>query len=103
MINPRTIHEPKPTHAGRSSESIKASDTNMPRMGTTGTQGVRNGRGTSGLRTRMIHTPRHTIVKASNVPRLTSFPRKTIGKKAARKATKQPTTIDVRYGVRKRG
>src|SRR6185437_892368 len=103
MNRPKIIHDPKPTHAGQSSESISANETNMPRIGTRGTQGVRKGRGTSGRLTRMIQTPRQTIVKARRVPRLTSFARKTIGKKAARNATKHPMTMEVRYGVRKRG
>ena len=48
--------------------SINSSGIPIPKMGTTGTSGVLNARGKSGLRTRKIQTPPETITKASSVP-----------------------------------
>ncbi len=87
----------------RGNESIKPSETPAPSSGTSGTQGVRNGRGTSGILRRRIHTPRHTMTKAERVPMLTSCASAEIGRNAAATATGIPTTIEEIQGVRNRG
>src|SRR5450432_2286459 len=63
----------------------------MPKMGTSGTRGVRNGRAISGWRQPKIHTPAHTRTKASNVPMLTISSSTLMGRDAAKMATKIPT------------
>ncbi len=75
----------------------------MPRIGTTGTNGVLNGRCKSGRRTRSTHTPAQTITNASSVPMLVISFKMPMGRMAGRKATKTPTTMDEIQGVRKRG
>src|SRR6201993_1549577 len=75
----------------------------MPMMGTNGTHGVLNGRCRLGLRRRMIHTPAHTITKASSVPMFTMSPRRLMGSDAARKATQVPTIRVEIQGVRNLG
>src|SRR4029077_3998278 len=45
--------------------NIMANEITIPRIGTSGTSGVRNGRGRSGLRRRRIHTPAQTFDRAS--------------------------------------
>ena len=85
------------------SPNMSASDTNIPMMGTKGTQGVLNGRGRSGRRTRKIQTPAETITKASSVPMLTSCPNWPMGITPPMMATKTPTMICVFQGVRNLG
>ena len=54
--------------------------------------GVRNGRGSPGSVKRKASTPRQTMAKASNVPMLTSWPRRPIGKSPASNITTVPMT-----------
>src|ERR1035438_3367563 len=82
---------------------MSENDTSTPMMGTNGTHGVLKGRGRSGSRTRRIHTPAQTIVKANRVPMLVSSARIEIGSAAASVATQSPTTMVEIHGVRKRG
>src|SRR6185312_4316466 len=82
---------------------IHQRENNTPRMGTSGTHGVLNGRGKSGLRRRSTHTPAETMANASNVPMLTMSPSSLMGSEAASKATKKPTLSVESQGVRKRG
>ena len=72
--------------------AIKANEIMMPRIGTSGTHGVRNGRCRSGRRLRSISTPAHTMTNASNVPMLTSSPRIPIGTTDAKTATNSPNS-----------
>ena len=62
-----------------------------PRMGTSGTSGVLNGRSSSGERTRSTHTPIHTVAKAASVPPETSSPNRPSGKKPAMMMAMIPT------------
>src|SRR5689334_8288883 len=80
--------------------TIIASEITIPRMGTTGTHGVLNGRSRLGSLRRITHTPAHTITNASSVPMLTISSRTLIGKEAASTATKVPTVIEEIHGVR---
>src|SRR6202050_5813607 len=82
--------------------AISPSETRTPMIGTNGTHGVLNGRGKSGRRRRRIHVPAETITKASNVPMLTSSPKMSIGRKAAKNATQVPTKMVAIHGVGKR-
>src|SRR5271170_8445550 len=70
---------------------MSPSETIMPNIGTKGTNGVLNGRTSSGRRTRRIHTPAQTITNASKVPMLTSCPKSPIGTSAPTNATHNPT------------
>src|SRR5438034_6591177 len=72
-------------------------------MGTNGTSGVLNGRFNSGCVRRRTHTPALTSAKASSVPTLVISSRICRGRSVARIATKTPTTMELIYGVRKRG
>src|SRR5882672_632185 len=83
--------------------NIIASEITIPRIGTSGTRGVRNGRGKSGLRRRRIHTPAQTMTNASNVPMLTISVSTLIGSEAASTATKMPTVRVEIQGVRNLG
>src|SRR5581483_5867677 len=82
------------TQVSQGRNTIISSDTSAPIMGTNGTHGVLNGRGMSGLRRRMSHTPMQTITNASIVPMLTSSPRIEMGMVAANSPTKMPTKMD---------
>ena len=82
---------------------MSASDTTTPMIGTNGTQGVLNGRGRSGSRTRRIHTPAQTIVKANSVPMLVSSARsRSEALPPAWRHRCRPTIVEM-YGVRNFG
>ena len=74
--------------------NICMKQTNAPRRGTNGTQGVLNGRGASGSVFRIIKMPIQTIIKASNVPMDTSSPKSPMGNMPAINAVKK-TVISV--------
>ena len=75
----------------------------MPRIGTSGTNGVRNGRRRPGLVRRMTSTAAHTMTKAISVPMFTRSARILSGKSAATAATSTPVRMVALCGVRKRG
>src|SRR5471032_1109185 len=81
------------------SEYIIAKFQTMPRMGTSGTSGVLNGRGASGFFTRITHTPAHTITNANSVPMLVIWPTMLSGRKAENGATKKKNSMFERHGV----
>src|SRR5579863_1091789 len=83
--------------------AIIPKEISAPRIGTAGTHGVLKGRWRFGRRTRSRQTPMQTITNASRVPMFTSSDRSLIVSTEAKKAAKQPTTIEVIHGVRKRG
>ncbi len=89
-------------HVTRVRLNIMANEITIPRIGTRGTIGVRNGRASSGLRRRRIHTPAQTMTKASKVPMLTISVSTSIGRDAASTATNMPTVSVEIQGVRKR-
>src|SRR5437016_1775139 len=74
------------------SENISRRQRAMPRIGTKGTSGQRNGRATSGWRRRMMSTAAQTITNASNVPMLVNSARILSGMSAPI----SPTTVPVR-------
>src|SRR5918997_1644178 len=79
-----------------------ASDS-APAGATNQTNGVLKGRRRLGSRIRSTNTPVQTITNASSVPIDTSLAASRTGRIAAGIATASPVTIEVMYGVRKRG
>src|SRR5579859_2363636 len=79
------------------------SETTMPRIGTSGTSGVLNGRGRSGRRLRNMITAPQTITNASSVPMLTIWPRLPIGTSEPKMAAPNPVTAVDFHGVRNFG
>ena len=77
--------------------------TTMPRIATTGSAGTLKPRGTSGRRTRMIHTPAHTRMNANSVPMLVMSPTMFSGTNAAKSAVKKKNMMFDFYGVRNVG
>ena len=75
--------------------AISPTQQKIPRRGTVGTKGVRNGRWRSGRVRRRTITPAHTIAKASSVPMLTSSPSSWIGNRPATIAATEPVRIVV--------
>ena len=72
-------------------------------MGTSGTSGVRNGRGSSGCVLRMIMMPPQTSTKANSVPMLVMWPTTEIGGKAENRPTNTMNSRFERHGVRNLG
>ena len=77
-------------HVSNGSVSISPRHETIPRIGTSGTSGVRNGRSSSGRLRRSTHTPPHTSTNASSVPMFTSWPRIWIGNSPVKTATAIP-------------
>src|SRR5690606_39092263 len=80
--------------------NINITQTKTPKIGNTGTKGVRNPRLASGFVLRITITPIQTRAKANKVPILTICPKSDTGTKPANKLTK---TINIRLvfqGVR---
>src|SRR5579875_275065 len=82
--------------------AMAPTDVKIPRIGTSGTRGVLNGRGKFGRLFRKAQTPAETITKASSVPMLTRSASSPIGISDANAATQTPTTSEEIHGVRKR-
>src|SRR5215472_12431992 len=87
----------------RPREYIKAKLTSIPKIGTTGTQGVRNGRSCAGFFLRITQTPAHSITKANSVPMLVMRPTMLRGRNAENGAMKKKNSRFERHGVRNRG
>ena len=68
--------------------TIIPTQTKIPRIGTSGTSGVLNGRGASGIVLRITIIPIQTKTKANKVPILVISPTIRAGTKAANKPTK---------------
>src|SRR5579885_141363 len=85
------------------SEYIIAKFQTIPRTGTQGTQGVRNGRGVSGCLRRITHTLAHTITNANSVPMLVMCPTTESGRKAENGDTNRQNSRFERHGVRNLG
>src|SRR2546422_11706689 len=71
LPNPITSHTNSRIHVSVGRKAIRARHVAIPRIGTTGTHGVRKGRSRSGRLCRRIHTPPHTSTNASKVPMFT--------------------------------
>ena len=85
------------------SENISSRQVRIPRIGTSGTKGARNGRLALGFVRRMTNTAPHTITKANNVPMLVISARILSGMNPAIDATKRPVRIVDFQGVRNFG
>ena len=83
--------------AGRN--SMRPRQASIPRIGTTGTKGVRKGRRWPGLVRRKIIIAPQTKVKANRVPMFVRFAASPIGTSAARMETAIPVIIVAWCGV----
>ena len=83
-----------------SRESIIARQTKIPKNGNNGKNGTLKGLGISGFVYRKIITPAQTKMKASKVPMDVICPNFEIGKKPAKKLTKNIKSKLERHGVR---
>src|ERR1044072_2177687 len=81
-------------------ENIKSRQVAIPRMGTNGTNGARNGRLALGFVLRMTMTAPQTITKANRVPMLVISAKRLSGRNTAMAATKIPVRIVDFQGVR---
>ena len=88
MIKPKAIHKAAACRVAISNDTIIAVQTNIPRIGTSGTNGVLNGLFNSGLLFRMIRIPKHTKMKANKVPKDVKSPATLPGTNAAKAPTK---------------
>ncbi|MNL17557.1 hypothetical protein D3C87_1386570 [compost metagenome] len=70
-MTPITIHIPKRSHDSIGKEAIISTHTNIPNIGTSGTNGVLNGLSKFGSVLRNTRIPIQTNVKANKVPILT--------------------------------
>src|SRR5229473_935995 len=85
------------------SENIKSKQVRIPRIGTSGTNGARNGRLALGFVFRITSTAPQTITNANNVPMLVISAKILNGMNPAIEATKRPVRrVDVQ-GVRNLG
>src|ERR1700682_228206 len=85
------------------SENINNKQVRMPRIGTSGTKGARNGRLALGFVLRMTMTAPQTITNANKVPMLVISAKMLSGIKPAIEATKRPVRIVDFQGVRNFG
>src|SRR2546427_11170104 len=85
------------------SENINSKHVRMPKIGTSGTKGARNGRFALGFVLRMTITAPQTITKANNVPMLVISARILSGMNPAIDATKRPVRMVDFQGVRNFG
>src|SRR5437879_4847323 len=85
------------------SENINSKQVAMPRIGTSGTNGARNGRLAFGFVLRMTITAPQTITNANKVPMLVISARMLSGINPAIEATKRPVRIVDFHGVRNFG
>src|SRR5260370_10187963 len=75
------------------SENIRRRQVRIPRIGTSGTNGARNGRFAFGFVLRMTNTAPQTITNANNVPMLVISARILSGISPAIEATKRPVRM----------
>src|SRR5579864_5711753 len=84
-------------------EYIRAKFTIIPRIGTSGTHGVRKGRGICGLVRLITNTALQTMTNANRVPMLVMFPTTESGNSAENGATQTINSRFDRHGVWNRG
>src|SRR5580692_8755768 len=103
MIKPIAIQMISRYQFADGSENMSIRQVNIPRIGTTGYSGARNGLAASGLVRRMISTAAQTIKKAKRVPMLVRSSSASIGRKPVKMATNAPIKIVDFHGVRNLG
>src|SRR5687767_8638812 len=99
MTKPMFSQTRKRTHVMTGRLNIRYEHDAMPRIGNSGPNGTRNGRGASGRFTRSINTAAHTTTNANSVPMLVISPTTWICVKPATIATTTHVMIVVMYGV----
>src|ERR1017187_1689530 len=100
MVSPIASQTTSRIQVSEPRDAIIAKHTRTPRIGTTGTNGVRYGRGALGLVLRIQMMPMHTITNASSVPMLVMCPSFEIGRKPENSETKSMKIRLQRHGVR---
>ena len=98
-----TNHTRNRTQVSSGRLAIRIMHERMARIGTTGTQGVRNERRRSGCFRRSTSTPSETSTNANRVPMLERSASVPMSNIPAGMATKNPATQVLMCGVRKRG
>src|SRR4051812_7260508 len=87
MTRPIASHIINRNHVSPGKNTIMKRQVPIPKIGTSGTSGVLNALGASGIFTRMIQTPIHTSMNANSVPMLVISPTTLAGTNAANKLT----------------
>src|SRR5436190_21522183 len=100
MLNPITGQIIRRYQFSAGKENINSKQVAMPRIGTSGTSGARNGRFALGFVLRMTITAPQTITNANRVPMLVISARMLSGMKPAIDATNSPVRIVDFHGVR---
>src|SRR5688572_27739358 len=103
MNNPATIQIPAEIRVSLSNEIIMAEQTNTPKIGTNGTNGVLNGLTAVGFLTRNTQMPTHTNTNANKVPKLVKSPATLPGTKPANNPTNTNSNAFDLKGVRNFG
>src|SRR5438552_10961558 len=103
MTSPMTSQTTNLSCVQKERETIRVPEKRIERIGTSGTSGVLKGRFAVGCVLRITQTPALTNINASSVPTLVISSKTLSGIRVARMETKKPTTIELKYGVRKRG
>src|SRR2546423_4722199 len=103
MLKPITSQIMSRYQFSAGSENISSKQVRIPRIGTTGTNGARNGRLALGLVLRITNTAPQTITNANNVPMLVISARIPSGRNPAIAATNSPVRIVDFQGVRNFG
>src|ERR1017187_350171 len=99
MVSPIASQTTSRIQVSEPRDAIIAKHTRTPRIGTTGTNGVRYGRGALGLVLRIQIMPMHTMTNASSVPMLVMCPSLEIGRKPENSETKTMKIMLQRHGV----
>ena len=99
MTSPIKSQASNLTQVSGGSEIIIEKQIKIPKIGNSGTHGLRKGRGSLGCVYRRAITPAQTITKANNVPMLVICPSLEIGKNPAKMLIKNIKIKLERHGV----
>ena len=103
MNNPATIQISAEISVSFPRDKIIPEQTTIPKIGTSGTNGVLNGLSAVGFLTRSTQMPAHTKTNANNVPKLVRSPAILPGTKPANNPTKIKRSAFDLKGVRNFG
>ena len=95
-----SIHNTRRIQVSAGRKSIMHRQVSIPKIGTSGTNGVLKERGISGMVFRTTNTAAHTSVKAISVPMLVISPARRAGTNAANQPTISINRRLLRAGVR---
>ncbi|KAA6315686.1 hypothetical protein EZS27_033895, partial [termite gut metagenome] len=87
------------THVSNGKKAIINRQVAIPSIGTSGTSGVLNARGTSGIFFRITQIPAQTMTKASKVPMLVSSPATRAGTNKVKTLIRVRNSRLLLYGV----